>query len=344
MDARSWTWSRMRGRHGVMAVFVVLVVVFAGLWPGWTARTDAQDIDARKTAIREYTRSTLRDLDTEDDWMSLIPNIWISSDGSYNSASSWSLGAVPDPTHVAVWDGTSQVDCVRNMSTPNPAGITITDSHYGSIGGPGNYLITGNALAKAIIAGRGDCYISTVQKTVPGQIIVMHAPHAYVEITASHGTYTYVWVYNTHVVYAGSYYHPDYLSVFGERSRVTLNSLASANNDIKHIALHGGILTNLHPCDASNEHLFIQSGGEWIQESPLTTKSHIRQSAGIMRYKPISDPASSPRFYINGTLDLREAQYVIDPGLLAIGPQGRVLGDTADGEADIRVDLRQDNP
>jgi len=90
---------------------------------------------------------------------------------------------------------------------------------------------------------------------------------------------------------------------------------------------------------------FFQSAGRWRQEGTLSAcKIHIH--GGIFEYAPNADPVGlAPWFYVDGVLDVTEAEYAIPVGALVIGPNGEVRGsaiETVGSKTDF--DMRQDYP
>lgn len=116
----------------------------------------------------------------------MATTVWVSQNGAWNDAASWTNG-VPGPgADTAIFDGTSQVPATSNL---DQAGddlglIYISQGHTGDIGGLGNPLKLGSG--KIVQRGEGVLYLQATTNDVDH--LIVNTNHSRVSCVLSAGT------------------------------------------------------------------------------------------------------------------------------------------------------------
>lgn len=270
------------------------------------------------------------------------PNVWISTDGVWNSVSSWRLGHTPTNTEAAMLDGSVQTDVKTAMDTAAPLEIVVTEDHFGSIGGPGNYLDVGASATKITIRGNGGRFF--IQPRSAGHI-VQNSDNSYLELTGN--TIPSVFIVAGECRLTGTYAVAGWnIGTFGENALLTLDKVESPADYPKHIICSNGRIVSKLRSDPINAQVYSQRGGIIRHEGIIASVTQIVNQSGRFVYVPDGDPASdNPFIFVDGVFDARESQFTIVPGTMLIGPNGQILGSVGvPGLSLPDIDLREEYP
>jgi hypothetical protein len=288
---------------------------------------------------------------------------WNGTDGNWATAANWIPAASGTPgdgigdTDIAIFDGTSNVDCDTSLDRSADAGTTIiitTPDFKGDIGSAANPLETNFAATGEYVLhrGSGQIFLKPVAAGAPMNLIV-DAPNdgstdnctvqgggdvvnvaliksGRVNFTSSCGFTTTRWVMTT-----------------GPQARAHLSSISFAPSIIN---VAGEIIVDGDMGTLAADRIWIVTlGGKTTITGLIDDNNTVLVGGGILEYTPTADAsADNPDILaVGGILDLSKNTQDIDPTNLVIGLFGDVLGNIADtglSVTSIKTDLRDDFP
>ncbi len=276
-------------------------------------------------------------------------NVWQSKDGNWTNTASWSAGAVPGNTHVAIFDDTSQVRPTLNLAPggTGPVAIVVQDSFRGGIGGPGNYLtFAAGTLLRIDINGSGDYYLSTAANVFSLYYTVINMTGSgFVSLSGQSLGSVHVKAGTVTVAANSRFLIGTTVATWGELANLTIEASDGVTWP-KHLVCHGGFFLNQDATDpttatASGNRLLVTSG-TFRQEGLLTTAMQVYGMGGRLEYAPKADPSGETiSLLINNVFDVSQSQFEIPVTDLVIGPDGEILDSPMENLATVWTkDLR----
>lgn len=219
-------------------------------------------------------------------------HVWVSSDGDFSAATSWSTGKAPDqwlPTDQVLFSGTDDTSVSSGLDQASvQVALVFVDSNYdGDLGADGNPLRIGADVS--IYGGEGGAWFSGPLSS-RFNMLVIDDPSLHGDIFVS-GDYDYVALkagYTT--ILSGATI--DTL-VTGSVSGLSPVVTIQAGPSIRNITGGGWQITN-HRTVATGHTLEVISG-EFRQQAIMETRSHLKVHGGSFIYTPnVAPPEPGP--------------------------------------------------